>query len=158
MTTILIVNIVALLVSCNWRKKCNYILSIHKAKKMFVNICSIIRVYCSKSLAYWFLGSLSTYLGLCQLALPLCSSSGEFLQQNSFQTIHCPFRTPAFDTENVQISVEKAIFAFVIGLAYASIWWLIKDVYFILVGIKKEEALMRNITTEAETESLQTAI
>ena len=80
------------------------------------------------------------------------------MQQNSFQTIHCLFRTPAFNTEDVHISAEKAIFAFVIGLAYASIWWLIKDVYFMLVVIKKEEVLMRNITTETETESLQTTI
>ena len=48
-----------------------------------------------------------------------------------------------------------AIFTFVVGVAYVAVWCLITNVYFMLSVKNEEEVIMRNLSTEAETENLQ---
>ena len=48
-----------------------------------------------------------------------------------------------------------AIFTFVVGVVYVAIWCLITNVYFMLSVKNEEEVIMRNLSTEAETENLQ---
>ena len=64
------------------------------------------------------------------------------------------YRTPPA-TGDIPLTPMVAIFTFVVGVAYVAVWCLITNVYFMLSVKNEEEVIMRNLSTEAETENLQ---
>ena len=62
------------------------------------------------------------------------------------------YRTPPV-TDDIHLTPMKALFAFVVGVVYVTIWFLITNVFFMLSAKNEEEVSMSSLSTEEETEN-----